>query len=68
VKLLLLQTAPEVMEQQAAAKGDGRLFELAYRQAEIRQPNKLTMWLALSDFVTPNTELIREEVRSKVKS
>jgi hypothetical protein len=67
VKLLLLQTARQVMEQQAAAKGDGRFFELAYRQAEIRQPNKLTMGLALSDFVTPNTELIREEVRSKVK-
>jgi len=39
VKLLLLQIPREVMEQQAAAKGDVRFFELAYLEAEIRRPN-----------------------------
>jgi len=67
VKLLLLIIPREVMEQQAAAKGDVRFFELAYLEGEIKQPKKLTVQLALKDFVIPNTELIPEEVRSKVK-
>jgi DNA modification methylase len=67
VKLLLLQIPREVMEQQAAAKGDIRFFELAYLEAEIKHPKKLTAQVALKDFVIPNTELIPEEVRSKVK-
>jgi len=67
VKLLLLQIPREVMEQQAAAKGDVRFFELAYLEGEIRQPKKLTAQVALKDFVIPNTELIPEDVRSKVK-
>jgi adenine-specific DNA-methyltransferase len=67
VKLLLLQIPREVMEQQAAAKGDVRFFELAYLEAEIKQPKKLTAQVALKDFVIPNTDLIPEDVRSKVK-
>ncbi len=67
VKLLLMQIPREVMEQQAAAKGDVHFFELAYLEAEIRQPKKLNAQVALKDFVIPNTELIPEEVRSKVK-
>jgi DNA modification methylase len=67
VKLLLLQIPREVMEQQATAKGDVRFFELAYLEAEIKQPKKLAVQVALKDFVIPNTELIPEEVRSKVK-
>ena len=67
VKLLLLQIPREVMEQQATAKGDVRFFELAYLEAEIKQPKKLTAQVALKDFVIPNTELIPEEVRRKVK-
>jgi hypothetical protein len=67
VKLLLLQIPREVMEQQAAAKGDVRFFELAYLEAEIKQPKKLTAQVSLKDFVIPNTELIPEDVRSKVK-
>ena len=53
VKLLLLQIPREVMEQQAAAKGDVHFFELAYLEAEIKQPNKLTSQVALKDFVIP---------------
>jgi adenine-specific DNA-methyltransferase len=67
VKLLLLQIPREVMEQQVAAKGDVRFFELAYLEAEIQKPKKLTVQVALKDFVIPNTELIPEDVRSKVK-
>jgi hypothetical protein len=64
---MLLQIPREVMEQQAAAKGDVRFFELAYLEVEINQPKKLTVQVALKDFVIPNTELIPEDVRSKVK-
>ena len=37
VKLLLLQIPREVMEQQAAAKGDVRFFELAYLEAKVKK-------------------------------
>jgi DNA modification methylase len=67
VKLLLLLIPREVMEQQAAAKGDVRFFELAYLEAGIKQPKKLTLQVGLKDFVIPNTELIPEDVRSRVK-
>jgi adenine-specific DNA-methyltransferase len=67
VKLLLLQIPREVMEQQAAAKRDVRFFELAYLEAEIKQLKKLTVQVALKDFVIPNSELIPEDVRNKVK-
>jgi len=67
VKLLLLQIPREVMEQQAADKGDIRFFELAYLEAKIEHPKKRTIQVALMDFVIPNTELIPEEVRRKVK-
>jgi hypothetical protein len=67
VKLLLLQIPREVMEQQAAEKGDVRFFELAYFEAKISQPKKLTVQVELKDFATPNTDLIPEDVRSKIK-
>ena len=67
VRLLLLIIPREVMEQQAAAKGDVRFFELAYLEAEIRKPRKLTVQVALTDFVVPSTELIPEDVRKAVK-
>jgi hypothetical protein len=67
VKLLLMQIPREVMEQQAAAKGDVRFFELAYLEAEVKKPKKLTAQVALKDFVIPNTELIPDDVRDKVK-
>ena len=67
VKLLLLQIPREVMEQQAAEKGDVRFFELAYFEAKISRPRKLTVQAELRDFATPNTDLIPEDVRSKIK-
>ena len=67
VKLLLLQIPREVMEQQAVDKGDIQFFELAYLEVDIKKPKKLSVSVALKNFVIPNTELIPEEVRSKVK-
>jgi hypothetical protein len=67
VKLFLLQIPREVMEQQAVDKGDIQFFELAYLEVDIGRPGKLTATVTLKDFVIPNTELIPEEVRGKVK-
>lgn len=67
VKLHLLQIPREVMEQQAVDKGDIQFFELAYLDVEIEKPKKLTNRIKLKDFIIPNTELIPDEVRSKVK-
>ena len=66
VKLVLLQIPREVMEQQAADKGDVRFFELAYLDAAVRKPKMRTAQVTLKDFVIPNAELIPDEVRSKV--
>jgi len=65
VKLTLLQIPRELMESQAAAKGDVKFFELAYLETEIIKRD-FTIQIQLKDFVIPNTELIPEEVRSKI--
>ena len=72
VKLLLLQIPREVMEQQAVDKGDIKFFELAYLEVQIKtakgdRQSAPTTTVTLKDFVIPNTELIPEEVRAKVK-
>jgi hypothetical protein len=67
VKLLLLRIPREVMEIQAVAKKDVRFLELAYLKAEVKKSGNLTTQVTLTDFIIPNTELIPENVRSKVK-
>lgn len=67
IRLLLLQIPREVMEQQAVEKGDVQFFQLAYLEVEIKGAKKLTAQVVLTGFVIPNTELIPEDVRDKVK-
>lgn len=68
VKLTLLQIPREVMEQQAAAKGDVKFFELAYLELEVAHPSKLAVQIKLKDFVIPpGTEWIPADVRAKVR-
>ena len=67
VKLMLLQIPREVMEQQAADKNDVRFFEVAYLDAVVRKRRKLTVQVKLKDFVIPNSELIPDEIRDRVK-
>jgi adenine-specific DNA-methyltransferase len=67
VKLLLLQIPREVMEQQAVDKGDIQFFTLAYLEVEIGRRGQLTATITLKDFIISNTELLPEEVRSKIK-
>ncbi|MCL0095470.1 site-specific DNA-methyltransferase [Dehalococcoidia bacterium] len=66
IKLVLRTIPREVMEQQAVDKGDISFFELAYLEADIQQQNRQVV-VILKDFVIPNTELIPDEVRNKVK-
>ncbi len=68
VNLVLRQIPREVMEQQAAAKGDVEFFELAYLDAEIRPTRKkLEMVARLKNFVIPNPELVPDDVRLKIR-
>ncbi len=67
IKLLLFQIPREVMEQQAVDKGDIQFFELAYLDLEIKTLKNRAVQIKLTDFVIPNTELIPEEVRKKIR-
>ena len=67
VRLTLLQIPREVMEQQVSEAGDVDFFELAYLEADITHPAKQSVEVDLNDFVIPNTDLIPEDVRSKIR-
>jgi len=67
VKLILLNIPREVMEQQAVDKGDIQFFELAYLEVDIKHEKGRKVIVSLKDFVIPNTELIPEEIRTKIK-
>ena len=56
------------MEQEAAGSRNLRFFPLAYFEAEIKQPDDLTVQVALKGFVILNPELIPDDVRSRVKT
>ena len=69
---MLLTIPREVMEQQAVDKGDIQFFELAYLEVDIKTARDARLkapiaMVILKDFVIPNTNLIPEEVRAKVR-
>ncbi|QSR89180.1 hypothetical protein IT6_02530 [Methylacidiphilum caldifontis] len=67
MKLLLFQIPREIMETQAVEKGDIRFFELAYFEANIINLEKLTVQVELTNFVSPNADLIPKDVLCKIK-
>ena len=67
IKLLLFQIPREIMEQQAVDKDDIQFFELAYLETDIQKPDNLSVKVSLKDFVIPNSELIPDEIRDKIK-
>ena len=67
VKLVMLQIPNQVMELHATAESDVRFFELAYLEVEVKTERKLSAQVRLKDFTIPNTELIPEEMRGKIK-
>lgn len=66
VKLVLLHIPREVMERDAAERGDVSFFEMAYADFTIETLKPCAVAVKLSDFVIPNTELIPPEIREKV--
>jgi len=68
VKLLALQIPREVMESEAARKGQIKFFELSYLETSIEKGLEEKEFVCvLEDFVIPNPELVPDEVRAKVK-
>ena len=65
IKLVLFNIPREVMEQQAIDKGDVRFFELAYLDAVIKLPEKLSVQVTLKDFVISDADKIPDEMRVK---
>jgi adenine-specific DNA-methyltransferase len=68
VKLVLSQIPREIMESEATRKGQVKFFELAYLETEITTTKKKGEYVcALTDFSTPNLDLVPEELRAGVK-
>ena len=55
------------MEQQAVDKEDIQFFELAYLETDIQKSDVLSIKIILKDFVIPNSELIPDDIRDKIK-
>jgi hypothetical protein len=80
VRMRLLNIPREVMERQAVDRGDVRFFDLAHLEAEIvtvpppPQPSPpkgargRKVKVRLTDFVIPDTDLIPDEVRAKIRN
>jgi len=67
VKLPLKQIPREVMEAEAVRKGQIKFFDLAYLDVELQQKSNGEVVCVLTDFSTPNTDLIPDEVRENIK-
>jgi DNA modification methylase len=67
VKVVLRQIPREVMEAEAARKGDVQFFELAYLEASVDPTKTAREYRALlENFVIPNPELVPDDVREMI--
>jgi DNA modification methylase len=66
VKLTLKQIPHEVMEAEAVRKGQIKFFDLAYLEVDLQQKSNGEVVCTLSDFSTPNSDLISDEVRQNI--
>ena len=67
VRLMLKQIPREVMEAEAVRKGQIKFFDLAYLDVELQQKSNGDVVCVLTDFSTPNTDLIPDEVRESIR-
>jgi DNA modification methylase len=66
VELTLKQIPREVMEAEEVRKGQIKFFDLAYLKVDLQQESNENVVCTLSDFSTPNLDLISDEVRQKI--
>jgi DNA modification methylase len=66
VRLTTKQIPREVMEAEAIRKGQIKFFDLAYLEVDLQQKSNGEVVCTLSDFSTPNSDLIPDEVRQKI--
>ncbi len=72
VTLRLLNIPREVMDRRAVDAGDVQFFDLAYLEVDVRSTGKgaqasRRIKVRLKDFVIPNTDLLPDDVRSKIR-
>jgi DNA modification methylase len=67
IKLKLRIIPNNVLEKQAVERGDIQFFELAYFRIDIKKKEKKLL-IELEDFVIPHTDLIPEQIKSKIKN
>lgn len=69
ITLRLINIPREVMDKRAVEAGDVQFFDLAYLETEIEtdKKDKKTIRINLKNFAIPDTELIPDEVRAKIK-
>lgn len=67
----LVSIPRETMERRAVEAGDVQFFDLAYLEVEVNpqkgSKKQATIKVKLKDFVIPSTDLIPDEVRTKIK-
>ena len=67
VKIVLRQIPREVMESEAARKGEVQFFELAYLDARVKATGGAREFVVeLKKFVTPKPELVPDDVRTLI--
>jgi len=67
MRLTLKQIPREVMEAEAVRKGQIKFFDLAYLDVELQQKPNGEVVCVLTDFSTPNSDIIPDEVRENIK-
>jgi DNA modification methylase len=67
VKLMPKQIPREVMEEEAVRRGQIKFFDLAYLNLDLHQKSNGEVVCSLTDFSTPNSDLIPAEVRENIK-
>lgn len=66
IKLKLRLIPMDVLDQEAVRRGDIQFFELAHFKVDIRIKNR-KVEVELKDFAIPHTDLISDEVKTKIK-
>lgn len=67
VNLRLFSIPRDVMDSRAVEKGEITFYELAYLEAKAEKNKESGIFIELTDFAIPNTDLVPQEVKEKIK-